>query len=99
MVARVVGGIVVGKDGGDGGRGAGAGAAVGAALGEGVDTSGSAGVGGKWGKGGEAMLVDCQGASEGGVGERRGLCDVGGVTGGGREGRGSRHKSIRIQYR
>ena len=42
----------------------------------------------KRGKGGEAMLVGCQGGYAGGVGERGGLCDVGGDTGGGREGRG-----------
>ena len=36
------------------------------------------------GKGGGAMLVGCQGGSAGGVGERGGLCDVGGDAGGGR---------------
>ena len=54
-------------------------AAVGAALGGGVDMNGGAGVGGgKRGKGGEAILVRCQGRTAGGVGERGGLCDVGG---------------------
>ena len=65
----------MGEDGGDGGRGGGA--AVGAALGGSLYTSGGVGVGGgKRGKGGEAIMVGCQGGSAGGVGERGGLCDV-----------------------
>ena len=80
----------MGEDGGDGGRGARK--ASGVALGEGVDTSGGAGVGGKRGKGGGAMLVDCQGGSAGRMGERGGLCDVGRDTGGGREAQRQRQR-------
>ena len=71
--SRMVGGMVVGVLGGDGGGNAGA--AVGAALGGGVDMNGGAGMGGgKRGKGGETMLVVCQGGSARGVGERGDLC-------------------------
>ena len=98
--SRVVGGMVVGEDGGDGGGGGGAGGAVSAALGGGVDTGGGAGVGGgERGKGDETMLAGCRGGSARGVGEWGDLCEVGGETRGIGRGRDADTGWVRVLAR